>query len=147
MASPACADALGLDAAQSARYEHLIHELRCLVCQNETIADSHAPLALDLREQVRKQIAEGRSDDEVLHYLTDRYGDFVLYNPPFKAATALLWLGPFALLLLALIVVIRAIRKRPAAAPPRVVSPEEVQRILAETQAALAAQDAPEEKR
>lgn len=76
----------------------LSHKLRCLVCQNQSIAESNAPLAVDLRDQVREQLSAGRSKDEVIDYLVARYGDFVLYDPPFKAATLLLWLGPVLLL-------------------------------------------------
>lgn len=135
------ADEPALDAAQSARYEHLIHELRCLVCQNETIADSQAPLAADLRNQVKKQIGEGKSDDEVMAYLTDRYGDFVRYRPAFRTSTVLLWMGPFLLLVLGLMIAWRTLRKPKAMPAPRVVSRAEVERVLAETQAALKAQD------
>jgi cytochrome c-type biogenesis protein CcmH len=80
------------------RLKSLAEELRCLVCQNQTIADSTAPLALDLRNQIREQIAQGRSDDQIRGYMVERYGDFVLYRPPLKASTVLLWIGPFALL-------------------------------------------------
>ncbi len=86
------------DPALEARMVHVTSELRCLVCQNQTIADSHADLAVDLRRQVREQLQEGKSDREIIDYMTARYGDFVLYRPPFKAATALLWLGPALLL-------------------------------------------------
>jgi cytochrome c-type biogenesis protein CcmH len=79
------------------RLKGLAEELRCLVCQNQTIADSNAPLALDLRNQIRVQIAQGRSDDDIRGYMVDRYGDFVLYRPPFRATTVLLWVGPFVL--------------------------------------------------
>jgi len=75
------------DAATEARLKGLAEELRCLVCQNQTIADSSAPLALDLRNQIRVQIAQGRSDDQIRDYMVQRYGDFVLYKPPFKATT------------------------------------------------------------
>jgi len=85
--------------AQRERYHHLAEELRCLVCQNQTLADSNAELAADLRHQVENQILAGRSDDEIKAYLVQRYGDFVLYRPPMKSNTWLLWLGPFALLL------------------------------------------------
>lgn len=84
---------------QRARYHRLAEELRCLVCQNQTLADSNAELAADLRHQVENQILAGRSDDEIKAYLVQRYGDFVLYRPPMKSSTWLLWLGPFALLL------------------------------------------------
>ncbi|HCX34261.1 MAG TPA: cytochrome C biogenesis protein CcmH [Rhodocyclaceae bacterium] len=72
--------------------------LRCLVCQNQTIADSRADLALDLRQQVREQLKAGRSEQQIIDYMVARYGDFVLYNPPVKSTTWLLWFGPFALL-------------------------------------------------
>lgn len=86
------------DAALEARVQAVSAELRCLVCQNQSLADSHAELALDLKHQVREQLQAGRTPDEVVAYMTERYGDFVLYRPPFKATTALLWLGPALLL-------------------------------------------------
>ena len=131
----------GLDTAQERQYHQLINELRCLVCQNQTIAESNAPLAVDLREQVRVQLTQGRSKAEITRYLTDRYGDFVLYRPPFKTSTLLLWAGPFLLLLAGLVAALRFLRARPAATPPRVVSEAEVQQLLDETRAALKAQD------
>lgn len=97
-----------------ARYRALIAELRCLVCQNQNIAESTAPLAEDLKTQVSEMIADGRSDDQIIAYLTDRYGDFVLYRPPLKPATLALWLGPILLLLMALLVVWRISRRRVA---------------------------------
>ena len=87
------------DPAIEQRMKHLTKELRCLVCQNETLADSQAPLAEDLRREIREQIKAGKSDKEILAYATQRYGDFVLYNPPVKATTYLLWFGPFVLLI------------------------------------------------
>ena len=86
------------DAAVEQRLKELAEELRCLVCQNQTIADSNAPLALDLRNQIRTQIAQGRSDEQISAYMVERYGDFVLYKPPFKVTTLVLWLGPLLLL-------------------------------------------------
>jgi cytochrome c-type biogenesis protein CcmH len=80
------------------RMKNLTEQLRCLVCQNETLADSRADLAEDLRKQVREQMKAGKSDQEIIAYLTDRYGDFVLYKPPVKSTTYLLWFGPFVLL-------------------------------------------------
>jgi len=77
----------------------LAEELRCLVCQNQTLADSHADLAVDLKKQIREQLTQGKSDQEVMNYMVQRYGDFVLYRPPVKRATWLLWFGPLALLL------------------------------------------------
>jgi len=108
---------LAADPMLEARVMHLSAELRCLVCQNQTIADSHAPLAVDLKNQIREQLGAGRSDAEILQYMVDRYGDFILYRPPLKASTAMLWYGPFALLALgaaATVVVVR--RRRPRAA-------------------------------
>ena len=84
--------------ALDARLKNLETELRCLVCQNQTLADSNADLAADLRKEVRELALAGKSDDEIRAYLVARYGDFVLYDPPLKAVTSPLWLGPFALL-------------------------------------------------
>ena len=100
------------DPALEARMMAVATELRCLVCQNQTIADSHAGLAVDLRQQIREQLAKGRSEREILDYMSARYGDFVLYRPPFRPGTALLWLGPFALMALALGLLWRVLRKR-----------------------------------
>src|SRR5438132_13790589 len=85
--------------ALEARMMQLAQELRCLVCQNQTIADSHAALAVDLRDQIREMMQKGQSDQQILDYMTARYGDFILYRPPVKQTTALLWFGPVLLLL------------------------------------------------
>jgi cytochrome c-type biogenesis protein CcmH len=108
------------DPVAQARAVKLSETLRCLVCQNQTIADSNAELAVDLRRQVREQIAAGKSDDEIITYMTDRYGDFVLYRPPVKATTVLLWGGPALLLLIGAFMLMRIMRERRAApeAPP-----------------------------
>lgn len=108
------------DAAEQARYEALIHVFRCLVCQNETIADSDADLAADLRRQVHDMVASGKSDADIRAYLVDRYGNFVLYKPPVETNTWILWSGPFLLLLVGLAVVITVVRRRAHmdAAPP-----------------------------
>ncbi|MDO9596138.1 MAG: cytochrome c-type biogenesis protein CcmH [Azoarcus sp.] len=95
---PGTAVPLVADPALEAEVLELSHKLRCLVCQNQSIAESNAPLAIDLRNQVREQLAAGKGKDDVLEYLVDRYGDFVLYEPPFKATTFLLWGGPALLL-------------------------------------------------
>ncbi len=100
------------DPAIEARMMALAAELRCLVCQNQTIADSHADLAQDLRQQIREQLAQGKSEREIRDYMTDRYGDFVLYRPPFKASTALLWLGPVLLMVGALGGLVVVLRRR-----------------------------------
>jgi cytochrome c-type biogenesis protein CcmH len=91
-------------------------ELRCLVCQNQSIAESNADLAVDLRRQIREQLKEGRSERDVLDFMVQRYGDFVLYRPPLKASTLLLWGGPFLLLVLGIFLLARKIRsvRRPA---------------------------------
>lgn len=102
------------DTEFQARYETLIRELRCLVCQNQPIADSSAPLAKDLRRQVREMLLSGSSDSEIYSFMTDRYGDFVLYRPPFVQRTWLLWLAPGILLLLGGTILARTIRQRAA---------------------------------
>jgi cytochrome c-type biogenesis protein CcmH len=99
------------------RVMKLANELRCLVCQNQTIADSNAELALDLRNTIRQQLAKGASEQEVLDFMTARYGDFVLYRPPLKATTVLLWSGPFLLLVLGLFFLLKKIRNRRPEAP------------------------------
>jgi cytochrome c-type biogenesis protein CcmH len=103
------------DPATETRYRALLGEIRCLVCQNQSLADSNAPLAVDLREEVRAQIARGASDDEVVRYLTARYGDFVLYKPRFTAVTAALWLAPLLLLIAGVLIAWRALAGASAA--------------------------------
>jgi cytochrome c-type biogenesis protein CcmH len=99
------------------RVTNLAHELRCLVCQNQTLADSNAPLAQDLRNQIREQLAAGKSEQDVVDFLVARYGDFVLYRPPWKAATVLLWTGPFLFLAFGAFVLVRFVRRRRVAEP------------------------------
>jgi cytochrome c-type biogenesis protein CcmH len=111
-AAPPQAVPTASDPAVEARMAAITGELRCLVCQNQTIADSHADLAVDLRQEVREMIRAGRSDDQIRRYMTDRYGDFVLYRPPFKMTTLALWLGPAALLAVAAIALVAAIVRR-----------------------------------
>jgi cytochrome c-type biogenesis protein CcmH len=94
------------------RVVSLAHELRCLVCQNQTLADSNAPLAVDLRNRIREQLKAGKSERDIIGFMVERYGDFVLYRPPFKASTAALWLGPFALLALGSWLFFRRLRQR-----------------------------------
>jgi cytochrome c-type biogenesis protein CcmH len=133
--SPVHADeakSLADNPAVEARVQALGEELRCLVCQNQTIADSHADLALDLKKQLREQIEAGRSDREILDFMVERYGDFVLYRPPLKASTVLLWGGPFALLLIAVIVLVRRLGRRTArAAAANTLSADEHERARA----------------
>ena len=100
------------DPALEARMLAITGELRCLVCQNQTIADSHADLAVDLRQQVREMLLRGQTPDQIRRYMTDRYGDFILYRPPLKATTAVLWLAPATLLAIALIALAVVIRRR-----------------------------------
>jgi cytochrome c-type biogenesis protein CcmH len=101
---------------QQQAYENLTSELRCLVCQNQTIADSNAELAADLRRQVYEMLQQGKSKQDIAQFMTDRYGDFVLYNPPFKLKTGLLWIGPAAFLLIGLIAVFLFARRKKSAA-------------------------------
>jgi len=102
------------DPALQARYDTITRELRCLVCRSETIADSNADLAADLRRQVREMIAAGKTDQEIRDYMTQRYGDFVLYRPRMSAQNFLLWSGPALLLLVGGFAAVRVIRKRAA---------------------------------
>ena len=121
------------DAATEQRLKHLAEELRCLVCQNQTIADSNASLAVDLRSQIRSQISAGRSDGEIRDYMVQRYGDFVLYRPPFKASTAVLWLGPVILLVVGALVfgvLLRRRRALPAAEQPSAKRRAEIEKLL-----------------
>jgi cytochrome c-type biogenesis protein CcmH len=104
------------DPDQQEIYESLTKELRCLVCQNQTIADSNAELAADLRRQVYEMLQQGKSRQEIIQFMTDRYGDFVLYKPPFKGKTSLLWIAPVVFLLIGLITVFFIIRRKKAAA-------------------------------
>lgn len=100
------------DPALDKRVAGLAHELRCLVCQNQTLADSNAPLAVDLRNQIREQLAQGASERQVIDFMVARYGDFVLYRPPLKASTLALWIGPFVLLLGGALLLWRRIARR-----------------------------------
>ena len=119
------------DRALEARVQALAAELRCLVCQNQSLADSHADLALDLKQQVREQLRAGRSEAEVLSYMTARYGDFVLYRPPLKATTVLLWAGPALLVLLGGLLLWRSLSGR--AAPAEATGLAEAERLRAES--------------
>lgn len=127
------------DPALESRVQALSAELRCLVCQNQSLADSHAPLAIDLKNQVREQLAAGRSERDVIDYMTQRYGDFVLYRPPFKAATVLLWAGPALLLLIGATLFWRSLKAGQAQAPAAPVAADDAARA----EALLAAADDP----
>jgi cytochrome c-type biogenesis protein CcmH len=116
---------MAADPVLEAEVMRISGELRCLVCQNETIAASHADLALDLRAQVRSQLQQGRSEREILAYMEQRYGDFVLYNPRVKPTTWLLWGGPFVLLVTMLTVLWRLLRRRRALPEAAALSAED----------------------
>jgi cytochrome c-type biogenesis protein CcmH len=118
LALPAAAQ----DPEMEKRVTALATELRCLVCQNQTLADSNAPLAVDLRNQIREQLKSGKSERDVMDYMVARYGDFVLYRPPLKATTIALWAGPFVFLMLGAWVLVRLLRRR---APERELSDAE----------------------
>jgi cytochrome c-type biogenesis protein CcmH len=118
------------DESEKQRIRGLEEKLRCLVCQNQSLADSNAELAEDLRGQVRAQVKAGKTDDQIVAYLVERYGDFVLYEPPFKATTVLLWVGPFLLLAVGVAALILALRRRRSAAEELPLGPE--QKRLAE---------------
>jgi cytochrome c-type biogenesis protein CcmH len=102
---------LAEDPVLEARLKAMSHELRCLVCQNQTLSDSSAPLAEDLRREIRAQMREGKTDQEVIDYLVARYGDFVRYRPPVNNSTALLWFGPFLILIIGGFVLYRVLKK------------------------------------
>jgi len=130
-AAPAAADP-----ALEQRVMTLAAELRCLVCQNQTIADSNAPLAEDLRNQVRERMRQGSSDSEIIDFMVARYGDFVLYRPPVKATTLLLWFGPLLLVVAGLLVLLRRLRRRPAPGPElSAAERERARKLLAENEA------------
>ncbi len=108
------------DPKQQENYETLTKELRCLVCQNQTIADSNAELASDLRRQVYEMLQQGKSEQEIIRFMTDRYGEFVLYKPAFAGKTSLLWIAPVVFLFMGLMMVFFVIRRKRAAAKVQV---------------------------
>jgi cytochrome c-type biogenesis protein CcmH len=122
---------LAADPVLEKRMIGLAEKLRCLVCQNESLASSHAELAEDLRREVREQMGKGKSDQEIIDYLVSKYGDFVLYEPPMKSYTLLLWFGPFALLLVGGGVLVFQLRKRRQTVPEVTLSAEAQQRAAA----------------
>lgn len=119
---------LAADPVLEKRMIGLAENLRCLVCQNESLASSHAELAEDLRREVREQMSQGKNDQEIIDYLVARYGDFVLYKPPVKSYTVLLWFGPFALLLIGAGVLVYQLRKRRRTVQESELTPEAQQR-------------------
>jgi cytochrome c-type biogenesis protein CcmH len=110
------------------RVMNLSKELRCLVCQNETLADSRADLAVDLRNEIRDQMKAGKSDKEIIAFLTARYGDFVLYRPPVRPTTYLLWFGPFLLLVIGMVILYKYVRQRRDLIVPQPLSKDERRR-------------------
>jgi cytochrome c-type biogenesis protein CcmH len=110
------------------RVMNLSKELRCLVCQNETLADSRADLAVDLRNEIREQMKAGKSDKEIIAFLTARYGDFVLYRPPVRPTTYLLWFGPFLLLVIGMLILYKYVRQRRDLIVPQPLSKDERRR-------------------
>ena len=100
------------DPVLQARYERITKDLRCLVCQNESIADSNVELASDLRRQVREMLSAGKSDDAIFDFMTDRYGEFVRFNPPLEPKTLLIWGAPFLVLILGVVIIFRIVRRR-----------------------------------
>ena len=119
---------LAEDPVLEAKVMHIAEGLRCLVCQNETIAASHADLAVDLRKQIRLKLQQGQSEAQIVDFMVQRYGDFVLYKPPLKRSTWLLWGGPFVLLAVALAVLALNIRRRRAAASAAALRADELER-------------------
>ena len=113
------------DPVTNKRAVHLAEQLRCLVCQNQTIADSNADLAVDLRRQIREQIAQGKNDGEIVDFMVERYGDFVRYRPPLKATTLLLWFGPPLLLMLGMVWFVSYLRARLNRVAQQPLSPAE----------------------
>ena len=117
------------DPAQEVRYRSLIAELRCLVCQNQSLAESDAELAKDLRDQTYQMVREGRSNQDVVAFMVGRYGDFVLYRPPVRSTTALLWFGPLLLVTLGAAVVFMQVRRRARRRVELPLSPEDEKRV------------------
>ncbi len=119
------------DAALERRVQSLSEELRCLVCQNQSLADSNADLAIDLKNQVREKLKQGASEKEVITFMTERYGDFVLYRPPVKLTTLLLWFGPGLLLVAGLIALFMRLRRRASGATEPVLTTDQRARAAA----------------
>jgi cytochrome c-type biogenesis protein CcmH len=121
-------------AEMEANYLRLTNELRCLVCQNQNLSGSNAELAQDLRRQTYEMLMQGNTPDQVVQFMVERYGDFVLYRPQFKKSTLLLWLGPFLLLLLVLVLVIRYLHKNQKLVPPDAKALDRARRLLTDSQ-------------
>lgn len=115
------------DPANAQRYEKLTHELRCLVCQNESIAASDADLAKDLRQEIYEKVEAGQSDKQIIDFMVARYGDYVLYKPPFEPMTVVLWVGPFLMLAAGLAILVILVRRQ-GGPRPAVVTGDELDR-------------------
>lgn len=117
------------DPVLETRAQHIMKQLRCLVCQNQSIVESDAGLAVDLRAIVREQVRAGQSNSQIIEFMTSRYGDWILLKPPFRLATVILWLGPVFLLLIGSFFVFRYVRQRPETALPMPLSADEEKRL------------------
>ena len=138
---------MAMDPEMEKRVNEISSELRCLVCQNQTIADSHAELAVDLKNQVRDMVKAGQTQDDIVDYMVQRYGDFVRYRPPVKKSTVLLWAGPFLLLLIGLTVLVINLRKRTTLVKDDGdLSSEESERLKTILNSESASQDSSEQK-
>ncbi len=127
--SIASAEIISVAPEYQQRYEHILSELRCLVCQNQTVAESSSDLANDLRLEVKEMLERGVTDQEILKFMSDRYGDFVLYNPPVKPRTYLLWVGPFVLLFGGIVFALMLVKRRSEKISDRTLNDDEKQRL------------------
>jgi cytochrome c-type biogenesis protein CcmH len=130
MANAAPIETFKFDSPEKEKVFHkLSEELRCLVCQNQNIAESNADLAKDLRLEIYNMLSQGKTEDEIVSFMVQRYGDYVLYRPPFKPLTWLLWLGPAIVFLIGLLIVVRYLKSQSSQAQPAALSSEEIERI------------------
>ena len=129
LSSNALANIITVAPEYQERYEKLLSELRCLVCQNQTVAESPSGLADDFRIEVKEMLERGATDEEILTFMSDRYGDFVLYKPPVTTRTYLLWIGPFVFLIGGLIFVVMLVKKRSQVIPEKELNEQERQRL------------------
>ena len=127
--APLLAEVVTVAPEYEERYQNILSELRCLVCQNQSIADSPSDLAVDFRIEVKEMLEQGKSDQEILNFMSDRYGDFVLYNPPVKPHTWLLWAGPFLILIGGVAAAIGMVRKRASEIPNDPLNEQDKQRL------------------
>ncbi len=121
-----------LNAVEKEQYKEVASELRCLVCQNQSLADSHASLAVDLKEKIAEQIRAGKTNEEIKSYMQDRYGEFVIYKPAYSMENAVLWLGPFVVLVIA-VVLARKVGKNKANAPAADASAQWAENLYTQT--------------